>query len=56
VVAWLTVDAFLEGFVPCHGYSVSPLRGFDGALVGMVTVARLQAVPVAQRPATRWRR
>lgn len=50
---WLTVDAFLERVaLPSHA-SVFALVGFDGQPAGLVTLARLAAVPAEQRTSTR---
>jgi CBS domain-containing protein len=51
--SWLTVAAFLEDYVLPNRCSAFPLRNLDGTLVGMMTLARLRAVPVRQRSTTR---
>ena len=50
---WYTVDGFLEEYVLRHRHSAFPVNSFDGALVGLVTLARLKTVPSGQRAATR---
>lgn len=50
---WLTVEAFLQDYVLRHRCSAFPVRSFDGALVGVVTLARLKTVPAAHRATTR---
>jgi CBS domain-containing protein len=51
--SWLTVSAFLQDYALPYRCSAFPLRSVDGALVGMVTLARLTTVPARQRPTTR---
>ncbi|HEY7605414.1 MAG TPA: site-2 protease family protein [Actinomycetes bacterium] len=51
--SWLTVSAFLEDDALRHRCPAFPLRGVDGTLVGLVTLARLTTVPARQRPTTR---
>lgn len=46
---WLTVDEFLEEYVPCHRFSAFPIESFDGTLHGLVTLAGLRRVPVGER-------
>ena len=50
VPAWQTVAAVLDPDAPPAALrSVIPLRGFDGSLTGLVTLAQLSAVPAADR-------
>jgi Zn-dependent protease/CBS domain-containing protein len=51
--SWLTVAAFLEDYALRYRCSAFPLRDLDGTLVGMMTLARLRAVPIRQRSTTR---
>ena len=54
VPAWQTVAAVLDPATsPAALRSVIPLRGFDGSVTGVVTLAQLSAVPAADRPPCR---
>ena len=50
---WLTIDAFLHEHVLQHRFSAFPIEDFEGRLVGLVTLARLKAVPPEQRSTIR---
>lgn len=50
---WLTVEAFLDRVVEPSRESVFALAAFDGTPAGVVTLAQLTAVPVADRSAVR---
>lgn len=51
--SWLTVGAFLERVAEPTRGSVFALVAFDGSFAGVVTLARLTAVPVAERAGVR---
>ncbi|GAC1639288.1 MAG: site-2 protease family protein [Candidatus Dormibacteraceae bacterium] len=46
---WITVDEFMRSYLPGRTATAYPLKTFDGALDGLVTVARLAQVPVEER-------
>ncbi|MFN8104993.1 MAG: site-2 protease family protein [Acidimicrobiia bacterium] len=46
---WVSVASFVEHTVFAKGHSTYPLRDRSGAVVGFVTLARLEAVPAAAR-------
>ena len=48
----LTVQAFLDGVVMQHHCSGFPVIGLDGLPSGLVTLARIKALPPAQRATT----
>lgn len=50
---WLTVEAFLADYVLTHRFSAFPIEDFDGRLAGLVTLARLKAVPPERRGSVR---
>jgi Zn-dependent protease len=52
---WITVEEFMRSYLPMQRAMVYPLKTFDGAIDGLVTLTRLAAVPPEQRPATRVR-
>jgi CBS domain-containing protein len=45
----------MRSYLPMQRALVYPLKTFDGAIDGLVTLTRLAAVPAEQRPATRVR-
>jgi Zn-dependent protease len=49
---WLTVAAFLEDYAFRYRATAFPVRSMDGALEGLVTLARLDALPASQRDTT----
>ncbi len=53
VPGWLTVDAFVEDYALPHRLSAFPVRSFDGALSGLVTLDAVKRVPPNQRGAVR---
>jgi Zn-dependent protease len=46
---WITVDEFMRSYIPGGHASSYPLKTFDGALDGLVTVTRLSQVPQEER-------
>ncbi|HEV2034434.1 MAG TPA: site-2 protease family protein [Candidatus Dormibacteraeota bacterium] len=46
---WITVDEFMRSYVPMHHATAYPIKTFDGALDGLVTLARLAQVPQEER-------
>ncbi len=52
---WITVEEFMRAYLPRQRAAAYPLKTFDGALDGLVTLTRLSEVPLEQRPATRVR-
>ena len=52
---WITVDEFLRSYAPGQNASVYPLKTFDGALDGLVTLSRLMQVPQEERHVRRVR-
>jgi CBS domain-containing protein len=52
---WITVEEFMHSYLPIQRASAYPLKTFDGALDGLVTLTSLAAVPQDQRRATRVR-
>jgi Zn-dependent protease len=46
---WITVDEFMRSYAPGQRASAFPLKTFDGALDGLVTLARLAQVPQEER-------
>jgi Zn-dependent protease len=49
VPGWITVDEFMRSYVPGQRASAYPLKTFEGALDGLVTLARLARVPQEER-------
>ena len=52
---WITVDEFMRTYVPAQHAGVYPLKTFDGALDGLVTLSRLAQVPPDERRVRRVR-
>jgi len=52
---WITVDEFMRSYAPPQSAGAFPLKTFDGALDGLVTLARLVQVPQEERHARRVR-
>ena len=52
---WITVEEFMRSYLPTQRAIAYPLKNFDGALDGLVTLTRLAEVPQDKRPATRVR-
>jgi len=52
---WITVEEFMRSYLPIQRAAAYPLKTFDGALDGLVTLESLAEVPHDQRPATRVR-
>jgi Zn-dependent protease len=52
---WITVEEFMRSYVPGRPASVYPLKTFDGALDGLVTLNRLSQVPPEERHVRRVR-
>jgi hypothetical protein len=46
---WITVDEFMRSYLPGQNATAYPIKTFDGALDGLVTVARLAEVPQEER-------
>jgi Zn-dependent protease/CBS domain-containing protein len=46
---WITVDEFMRSYLPGRNATAYPIKNFDGALDGLVTVARLARVPEDER-------
>ena len=46
---WITVDEFMRSYLPGQNATAYPIKAFDGALDGLVTVARLAKVPQEER-------
>jgi Zn-dependent protease len=52
---WITVDEFMRSYAPGQTAGTYPLKTFDGALDGLVTLARLAQVPQEERHVRRVR-
>lgn len=52
---WITVEEFMRSYLPTQRAAVYPLKTFDGALDGLVSLTRLAEVPPEQRHTTRVR-
>jgi Zn-dependent protease len=52
---WITVEEFMRSYLPIQRTAAYPLKTFDGALDGLVTLARLAEVPPELRRTTRVR-
>jgi Zn-dependent protease len=52
---WITVDEFMRSYVPGQPAHAYPLKTFDGALDGIVTLAKLANVPQEERQVRRVR-
>lgn len=52
---WITVDEFMRSYVPGQHAHAYPLKTFDGALDGIVTLAKLAQVPQQERHVRRVR-
>ena len=52
---WLTVQAVIDDYVFVNRCSTFPLRGFDGAVSGIVTLRAIKRVPAERRADTRVR-
>jgi Zn-dependent protease len=52
---WITVDEFMRSYAPATHASAYPLKTFDGALDGLVTLTRLAQVPPEERHVRRVR-
>jgi Zn-dependent protease/CBS domain-containing protein len=50
---WITVAALLDDFLMRHHFTSFPVRDFEGAIVGIVTLAGLRTVAREARNATR---
>jgi Zn-dependent protease len=46
---WITVDEFMRSYLPGQNATAYPIKSFDGALDGLVTLARLAQVPQDER-------
>jgi Zn-dependent protease/CBS domain-containing protein len=46
---WITVDEFMRSYLPGQNATAYPIKNFDGALDGLVTLARLAQVPQDER-------
>ncbi|MHB8589331.1 MAG: site-2 protease family protein [Candidatus Dormibacteraceae bacterium] len=55
VPGWITVDEFMRSYLPGQHASAYPLKTFDGALDGLVTLTRLTQVPQEERHVRRVR-
>ena len=52
---WITVDEFMRSYLPGQNATAYPIKNFDGALDGLVTLARLAQVPQDERHVRRVR-
>jgi len=52
---WITVDEFMSSYVPLQRATAFPLKTFDGALDGLVTLAQLSGVAPEERQSRRVR-
>jgi CBS domain-containing protein len=52
---WITVDEFMRSYVPMQSATAYPIKTFDGAIDGLVTLARLAQVPPEERHVKRVR-
>lgn len=52
---WITIEEFMRTYLPIERAAAYPLKTFDGALDGMVTLTRLAEVPPEARRTTRVR-
>ena len=52
---WITVDEFMRSYVPLQRATAFPLKTFDGALDGLVTLAQLARVAPEERQSRRVR-
>jgi Zn-dependent protease len=52
---WITVDEFMRSYAPGNHASTYPLKTFEGAIDGLVTLTRLAQVPQAERHVRRVR-
>jgi Zn-dependent protease len=52
---WITVEEFMRTYLPIQRAAAYPLKTFDGALDGLVTLTRLAEVPHEHRRSTRVR-
>ena len=52
---WITVDEFMRSYLPGRGATAFPLKTFDGALDGLVTLAQLSQVAPNERQSRRVR-
>jgi Zn-dependent protease len=52
---WITVDEFMRSYAPGNHASAYPLKTFEGALDGLVTLSRLAQVPPEERHVRRVR-
>jgi len=52
---WFTVDEFMRSYVPLQRATAFPLKTFDGALDGLVTLAQLSKVGAEERQSRRVR-
>jgi CBS domain-containing protein len=50
---WVTVDEFLRSYAAPHRYTVFPIKSFEGALEGVVTLRNLSRIDPEQRRGTR---
>lgn len=50
---WTTVADFIEHYLLGSRHSAYPVEGFDGTIVGLITLAQLREVPAASRATTR---
>jgi len=55
VPGWITVDEFMRSYAPGQQAGAFPLKTFDGAPDGLVTLARLAQVPQEERRVRRVR-
>ncbi|HEY8862810.1 MAG TPA: site-2 protease family protein [Candidatus Dormibacteraeota bacterium] len=46
---WITVDEFMRSYLPEKNATAYPIKTFDGALDGLVTLSRLAQVPQEER-------
>ena len=53
VPGWVTIEAFLDGYVRRYGLAVYPVDNFDGSPVGWVTLDTVERVPLQDRTTIR---
>lgn len=53
VPGWMTISAVAHDYVTPHRQGAYPVRDFEGAITGLVTLAGMGSVPRERRPAVR---
>jgi Zn-dependent protease len=49
---WITVEDFIQSYLLGDRHSAYPVKGPDGAIVGLITLAQLRLVPSGERATT----